>query len=202
MVSADNLLSVDQLSNLLRAYLDWPTYVEKGGDTEANEFYLWLADQLDEAELPEFTGGLKAIKHFVNSNSAVLSRARYLKRRDGRRSTNVREDARIAINTQLFFLIYDCAREPALEGTILHGVMLDLARNGMRLETTSPVPQGSVITMTVAQSSTGVTFYKLTGEVRWCTQISDDTSHLGIAIFNIEDFRKWQDFYYGMSSEY
>ncbi len=202
MTAADNPLSVDQLSNLLRAYLDWPVYIEKGGDTEANEFYLWLADELDEAALPEFTGGLKGIKYFVNSNASVLSRARYLKRRDGQRNTNVREDARIAINTQLFFLIYDCAREPQLEGTILHGAMLDLARNGMRLETTLAVPQGSVITMTVAQSGTGVTFYKLTGEVRWCTQISGDTNHLGIAIFNIEDFRKWQDFYYGMSSEY
>ena len=124
--------------------------------------------------------------------------AKYLKGRQSAKASDGREDARIAINTQVFSLIYDCAKDPSLEGTIVRGMMMDMARNGMRLETASAVPSGSILSMTVAQTGTVVTLYHLTGEVRWASSTAE-SHHLGVSIFNIEDFRQWEEFFH-MSS--
>lgn len=199
----NNGLSIDQVFSLLRLYLDWPDYFDESQDQEANEFYLWLTGVLEEADLADVTGGLEGVKHFIKTNPEVLARARYLKRHshNGVNQADLREDTRIPVHTQAFFLIYDCTEEPALEGTIVHGVLVDIARQGMRLETNTPVPPGTIISMTVAQTGTGVTLYNLTCEVRWAGTHSE-AYHLGISIFNIEEYEKWQEFYYFMSSSY
>lgn len=202
MADSDKL-SIDQVFSLLRLYLDWPHYIDESHDKEANEFYFWLAGELEEPDLADITGGLDGIKQFIKTNPEVLARARYLKRQasPGAVAADVRQDARIPVHTQMFFLIYDCTREPELEGTIVHGVLVDIARQGMRVETATPVPEGSIISMTVAQTGTNVTMYNLTGEVRWSAQHSA-AHHLGVSIFNIEEYQKWEEFYYVMSSSY
>jgi hypothetical protein len=187
-------LSVDQLSLLLRLYMDWPHHIDTNEDAEANEFYMWLASELDEAELQDITGGLGGVKSFIKSNPDVIPTARYLKNKGDARPRDVREEARIAINTQVFVLIYDCNKDPELEGRIVRGMMMDMARNGMRLETKLPIPPGTILSMTVAQTGSSITLYHLTGEVRWLSEGSD-SNNIGISIFNIEDFRSWEDFY-------
>lgn len=199
----NNGLSIDQVFSLLRLYLDWPDYIDESHDQEANEFYLWLTQELEEAELADVTGGLEGVKHFINTNPEVLARARYLKRHshNGVVQADLRQDTRIPVHTQAFFLIYDCTEDPSLEGTIVHGVLIDIARQGMRVETNIAVPAGTIISMTVAQTGSGVTLYNLTCEVRWSGRHSA-AYHLGISIFNIEEYEKWQEFYYFMSSSY
>ena len=197
MADNDNL-SVDQLSRLLRLYLDWPDKIDQDPDQEANAFYLWLAEELDEEDLAETTSGLDGVKLFIKSHPVVLSGARQLGGGEGETADDSRDGIRVSVNTQLFFLVYDCAKEPELEGTILRGIMLDMARNGIRVETRTPIPPGSIVSMTVAQVGTAVTLYNLTGEVRWLTE-NAESNHLGISIFNIEDHQEWQDFYLAMS---
>lgn len=198
-----NGLSIDQVFSLLRLYLDWPDYFDESQDQEANEFYLWLAKELEEAELADVTGGLDGVKQFIRTNPEVLARARHLKRQtiNGATQADYRQDTRIPVHTQTFFLVYDCPENPSLEGSIVHGVLVDIARQGMRVESNTPVPAGSIISMTVAQTGTGVTLYNLTCEVRWFAAHSE-SYHLGISIFNIEEYEKWQEFYYVMSSSY
>ncbi len=190
----ENPLSVDQLSLLLRLYMDWPHHIDTNEDAEANEFYMWLASEFDEDELGDVTGGLDGIKSFIKSNPDVIPTARHLKTRGEPKNSEGREETRIAINTQVFVLIYDCDKEPALEGRIVRGMMMDMARNGMRLETKLPIPTGTILSMTVAQTASSITLYHLTGEVRWISHGSE-SHNIGISIFNIEDFRSWEDFY-------
>jgi hypothetical protein len=187
-------LSVDQISVLLRLYLDWPEQVNKSPDDEANEFYIWLQSQFSEEELPDVTGGLDGLKYFIHSNMDVIPAARFLKGNGAISRNSGRQDARIAINTQVFALVYDCTQDPSLEGKVFRGIMMDMARNGVRLEATLAVPAGSILSMTVAQTGTAVSLYHLTGEIRW-QSTTPNASHLGISIFDIEDYQKWQDFY-------
>ncbi len=199
-MDTSNLLSVDQLNSLLRLYLAWPEIITNDLSREANEFYLWLSVEFDEGDLARTTGGLAGVKTFINANEKVLSGARYLKGQ-ARNQGDHREDARISVNTQLFFLVYDCTKAPELEGTILRGIVLDLAGSGMRVEANIPVPAGTIISMAVIETGYSSALYYLTGEVRWASEHAE-TNHLGIHIFNIEDYKRWQDFYYLMSLEY
>ena len=200
MANVDKL-TLDQLSRLLRLYLDWPEKSTKDDGEEANLFYLWLTDVLDREELAEVTGGLEGVRHFINNNPNVLFRARYLKERDTAVEDNLREEVRISLDTQLFFLIYHCAADPSLEGTIQRGIMLDMAQNGMRVETSIAVPARTIVSMTVAQTDSNLTLYNLTGEVRWLLE-NDESNHLGISIFDVEDHERWQDYYKVMRLDY
>ena len=185
-------LSVDQITSLMRLYLDWPEHIEQGGDVEAEQFYSWLGNELDDSDLEEITGGLNGVRQFLDENSEVIHAGRYLKNADAHRGDNIREDERIPTSTQVFVVIYDCAKDPSLEGTSLRGMMMDMARNGMRLESKMEIPVGSIVSMTVAHHGTPVTFSHLTGEVRWVSHTTE-TNHIGVVIFNIEDYKKWRD---------
>ena len=187
-------LTVDQLSSLLRLYLDWPKHISDQPDKEANEFHFWLSEQLDKEDLEDVTGGLDGTKHFIRSNPEVVAASKYIKSRDRQELSNEREEARVHINTQVFVLIYDCIKDVSLEGTIIRGMMMDMARNGMRMESNIAVPAGSILSMTVAQTGQMVTLYHLTGEVRWVAS-SEESNQLGISIFNIEDFGRWEEFF-------
>ena len=187
-------LSVDQLSQLLREYLGWPEFFGENIETQAREFYLRLSSNLDPLDLQELTSGLPGIEYFLTSNQELVAACKYIKSRDTRKSNNIREEARVHINTQVFALVYDCIKDVAIEGTIVRGIMMDMARTGMRIETTTPIPSGSILSMTVAHTGSTVTLYHLTGEVRWVTSTAE-SNHLGISIFNIEDFDLWQEFF-------
>jgi PilZ domain len=187
-----DILSVDQVTSLMRLYLDWPEHVEKTGDVEAKRFYQWLASELDESLLAEITGGINGVRHFLSSNTAVVHAGRYLKNADAHNAKNVRVDERIPTSTQVFIVIYDCGKDHSLEGTSLRGMMMDMARNGMRLESKIAIPVGSIVSMTVAHTGTPITYSHLTGEVRWVSHTAE-TNHIGIVIFNIEDYEKWRD---------
>ncbi|MBD3648648.1 MAG: PilZ domain-containing protein [Pseudomonadales bacterium] len=193
-------LSIDQRASLLRLYLDWPVHIDQGLDQEANEFYFWLSEQMDKPELAEISGGLDGIKAFLGINPDVLSRARYLKGKAGNTDprADLREGSRVPVNTQVFFLVYDCTEEPAMEGSLIHGHIVDIGRQGVRAETVQSVPAHSILSMTVAQLGSGVITYNLTGQVRWSAAHAE-SKHLGISIFNIEDFNKWQSFYYSLT---
>jgi len=196
-MSDDNdMLSVDQITSLMRMYLDWPEHVEQTGDAEAERFYEWLGTELDDEVLAETTSGLNGIKQFLKDNSDVVYAGRNLKKTDAYTANDVREDERIPTSTQVFVVIYDCAKDQSLEGTSLRGMMMDMARNGMRLESKKPIPVGSIVSLTVAHSGTPpgapVSFSHLTGEVRWVSHAAE-TNHIGIVIFNIEDYEKWRD---------
>ena len=72
-MSDDNdMLSVDQITSLMRLYLDWPEHVEQTGDAEAERFYEWLGTELDDAVLAEITSGLNGIKQFLKEHSDVV----------------------------------------------------------------------------------------------------------------------------------
>ncbi len=196
------MLSIDQTSGLLRLYLSWQKRIENNPDHEANEFYLWISEEKeDEDDLEATTGGLDGVKEFINQNEAILSGARYLKDLRETSDKDVREDVRISINTHLYFTVYDCTKNPELEGEILRGILLDMAPTGIRIETDVELPQGTIITMTVIQIGDGVTRYHLTGEVRWARP-SGTVTHLGITIYEIEDNERWQEFYFVMSSNF
>ena len=91
-------------------------------------------------------------------------------------------------------LFMTASRMSAFEGTIIRGVMMDMARNGMRMESNIAVPAGSILSMTVAQTGQMVTLYHLTGEVGWVST-AEKTNQLGISIFNIEDFGRWEELF-------
>ena len=192
MSDDSNILSVDQTTSLLRLYLDWPEHVLQPGDAEAERFYRWLRSELDDAVLAEITSGLDGIKQFLKDNSDVVYAGRKLKKVEAHEANDVREDERIPTSTQVFVVIYDCAKDQSLEGTSLRGMMMDMARNGMRLESKKPIPVGSIVSLTVAHTGTPVTFSHLTGEVRWISH-SEETNHIGIVIFKFEDYEKWRD---------
>lgn len=188
------LLSVDQITSLMRLYLDWPEHVEQGGDVEAERFYEWLGNELDNGTLEEITSGLDGVNEFLQLNSDVIYAGRYLKNTDVHKGEDVREDERIPTSTQVFVVIYDCDKDQSLEGTSFRGMMMDMAKNGMRLESKTEVPVGTIVSMTVAHNETPITFSHLTGEVRWVSHAAE-TNHIGVVIFNIEDYQKWRDYF-------
>ncbi len=188
---SDDSLSVDQITSLMRLYLDWPEYVEQTGDVEAERFYEWLGNELDDLVLVEITGGLNGIKQFLKDNSDVVYAGRNLKKTETHNANNVLEDKRIPTSTQVFVVIHDCNKDQSLEGTSLRGMMMDMTRNGMRMESKMAIPVGSIISMTVAHTGTPLTFSHLTGEVHWISH-AEETNHIGIVIFKIEDYEKWR----------
>ena len=187
-------LSVDQLSAMLRLHLLWPESRTLDPTEEANEFYLWLTHEMGQEQVAENVGTLADIKMFVSAHRKTLARARYIKSRLRDGSSDARIEPRLDVHTQVFYLVYDCEKDPGIEGRIDRGVMLDIARNGMRFESSTPIPQGAILSLTVAQVALDVRLYHLTGEVRWMSE-HHDAYQIGLSIFNIEDYEDWQDFY-------
>jgi hypothetical protein len=190
MDESDNNLSIDQTARLLRLYLAWPVHSDKPAESEAQEFYDWLAEELDEASLAEITGGVEGVVRFLEANPIVISAAKQAKTAGSEKLRNAREELRISTVSPVFVVVYDCEKAPLLEGTSLNGLMMDMARNGMRLESDVAVPAGSIVTMTVVSDSP-VTLYHLTGEVRWISQ-TNEINQIGISIFDMEDYVLWQ----------
>lgn len=189
----EKALSVDQLSVLYRLYLEWPESREMSEDREASELYFWLREEMGD-QLSSLVSGLPEIKDFVHAYRSVLARARQIKSRLHEVHTNTRGQSRVDINTQVFFLVYDCQADPSLEGVIERGILLDIARSGMRIETSVALPRGTVLSMTAVQVSWDVRLYHLTGEVRWASG-HDDVKQIGVSIFNIGDYKDWQEYY-------
>jgi hypothetical protein len=190
----ESQLTVDQTTQLLRLYLSWPELVEQKKNEEAKHFYEWLGTQLDESALKDITGGVKGIKQFLKENRDVLGAGRHFKHSDAAYSNNSREEERIPTSTQVFVVIYDCDKDPKLEGVSLKAMMMDMGKNGMRLESKDAIPAGTIVTMTVAQTGTPLRLFHLTGEVRWISE-AHETSHMGMAIFNIEDYEDWRNYF-------
>ena len=71
----------------------------------------------------------------------------------------------------------------------------------MRVESSIAVPARTIVSMTVAQTGSDVTLYNLTGEVRWMIE-NDESNHLGISIFDVEDHQRWQEYYKVMRLNY
>ena len=72
-MSDDNdMLTVDQITSLMRMYLDWPEHVEQTGDAEAERFYEWLGTELEDEVLAEITSGLDGIKQFLKDNPKLI----------------------------------------------------------------------------------------------------------------------------------
>jgi hypothetical protein len=191
--SSNNSLPLDLTGALLRLYLEWPENRVMSTNDEANEFYLWMREELGE-EFSTLVNDLDEVKKFIADHHQVLARAQYIKARLKEVIQNARTDARVDIHTQVFFMIYDCQEDPTLQGVIQRGVLLDIAPGGMRLESKVHLPAGTVLSMTVAQVNWDVRLYHLTGEVRWLVE-QDDRYLSGISLFNIGDFDGWQEFY-------
>ena len=190
MSEADNNLSIDQTARLLRLYLTWPVHSAQPAKSEAQEFYDWLAEELDEESLAEITGGVDGVVQFLEANLDVISAGKRAKTAGSEKHRNDREEQRISTVSPVFVVVYDCEKAPLLEGTSLNGLMMDMARNGMRLESDVAVPAGSIVTMTVVSDSP-VTLFHLTGEVRWVSQ-TNEINQIGLSIFDMEDYLLWQ----------
>ena len=190
MDEEDNNLSIDQTARLLRMYLAWPVHSDQPTEAEAQAFYDWLAGELDEDSLAEITGGVDGVMQFLKANPDVISAGKQVKTADSENLRNSREEQRISTATPVFVVVYDCEKAPLLEGTSLNGMMMDMASNGMRLESEVAIPAGSIVTMTVVSSSP-VTLFHLTGEVRWISH-TNEINQLGISIFDMEDYLLWQ----------
>jgi hypothetical protein len=187
-------LTVDQTTQLMRLYLSWPELIDLKSDEEAILFYKWLATQVDEGALDEISGGLEGIELFLKENGEVIGASRHFKHNDALYTNNSREEKRIPTSTQVFVVIYDCDKEPKLEGASLKAMMMDMGKNGMRLESKLPIPAGTIVTMTVAHTGTPLKLFHLTGEVRWVSE-SHETNHMGMAIFDIEDYATWREYF-------
>jgi hypothetical protein len=190
MDKADNNLKIDQTARLLRMYLTWPVHSDQPIESEAQEFYDWLAGELDEEAVAEITGGVDGVVQFLKANPDVISAGKKIKTEETENLKNSREEQRISTITPVFVVVYDCEKAPLLEGTSLNGMMMDMASNGMRLESEVAIPAGSIVTMTVVSGSP-VTLYHLTGEVRWISH-TNEINQIGISIFNMEDYQLWQ----------
>ena len=151
-------LSADQITLLMRLYLDWPGHAGQPDEKEAEQFYAWLQEELDESDLMDITAGLDDIKLFLEDNSDVVHAGRFLKSAHSSNANNAREDERIPTSTQVFAVIYDCDKDQSLEGASLRGMMMDMARNSMRLESKTAIPVGSIVSMTVAHTGTPITY--------------------------------------------
>jgi hypothetical protein len=192
--------SVDQLRALLRFYLQWPGMpLDDDDEQEAEHFLGWMNNELGESEATELTGGLAGVLYFIHNNTHVLTRAKHLKSEKApvTASVDVRHNERIPINTQMFGLVYDCSNEPDLEGKVMRGILLDIASNGMRIESNVPVPAGTILSITVAKFGAETALYNLTGEVRWLSEHAE-AFHVGISIFSIEDHREWSSFFHAL----
>lgn len=187
MSDANGTLSVDQTTRLLRLYLSWPERLDEIEDAEAQSFYNWLVAKLDDLSLAETTGGLEGVKQFIIAHLDVIHAAWHSRPVS---SDNERKEQRIPTSTQVFVVIYDCASDPSLEGASLLGIMMDMGRNGMHLESNVEIPAGSIVNLTVVHTGSPDTLYHLTGEVRWLSY-SAETKHMGIMIFNFEDYQRW-----------
>ena len=86
MSDDDGILSVDQITSLMRLYLDWPELVEQTGDAEAEQFYEWLGNELDDVVL--VTGGLNGVKQFLKDNLDVVYAGRNLKKMEAQNANN------------------------------------------------------------------------------------------------------------------
>ncbi len=185
MAKSEDILSVDKVTRLLRLFLKWPSQPSSG----AQEFYNWLEGEFDEESLADLTGGIEGVNQFIEAHATVISAGRKLKAENRVSSEENREEERVSAVTAVFVVIYDCVESPSLEGESFNGLMMDMARNGMRLESDKVVPVNSIVTLAVVSGSP-VTLYHLTGEVRWTSQ-TDENSQIGISIFHIEDYEKW-----------
>jgi len=187
-------VSVDLRRSLLRLYLSWPIRVDAGTNEEAIAFYEWLSQELTPDELEDLAGSQEDVTAFIQTFDRVLGRARYLKGWREATEEDAREDARSAIHTQVFFVVYDCVANPAMEGEIVRGIVLDTAKSGMRVETHLEVPAGSILAMTVVSTGQQMSPYHLTGEVRWHNELAE-SHHVGVSIFSVESYKRWQDFH-------
>jgi len=187
-------LTVDQTTQLMRLYLSWPELVDLKSEEEATLFYEWLATQVDKRALDEITSGVEGIEMFLQENKDVIGASRHFKHSEAIYSNNSREEERIPTSTQVFVVIYDCDKDPKLEGASLKAMMMDMGKNGMRLESKMAIPAGTIVTMTVAHTGTPLKLFHLTGEVRWVSE-AHETNHMGMAIFNIEDYEIWRDYF-------
>jgi hypothetical protein len=90
------------------------------------------------------------------------------------------------MNTQVFFLVYDCQAQTELEGIIERGILVDIAKVGMRIETNFALPRGTVLSLTAVRVNSDVRLYHLTGEVRWAIE-HGNSRELGLSIFKVGD---------------
>lgn len=165
---------------------------------EAGQFYKWLKTELDHDLLDEVTGGLAGVEKFLTGNPDIVAAANQMKQRAAEKTEDARLDSRVSTNTQVFAVIYDCSLAPELEGQVVRASMMDMARNGMRLEGSTAIPKGTILSLTVAHPDSALSFMHLTGEVRWVNSsgsASGSAHNVGLSIFNIEDYEQWLDYF-------
>jgi hypothetical protein len=193
MKQSEQSIPPDLTSALLRLYLEWPEIGHLSPNAEANEFYLWLQNELGD-DFSQLVTSLNEIKSFINDHHHVLSTARYFKGRVIENAKEGRSESRVEMQTQVFFMIYDCQEAPLLEGTVNRGILVDIAPNGLRIESHMPIPAGTLLSLTVAQANWDIRLYHLTGEVRWTVE-HEYRHQTGIVLFHLGDYDDWQDYY-------
>ena len=105
MNETDNNLSIDQTARLLRLYLGWPVHSEQPAESEALEFYDWLAEELDEESLAEITGGVDGVVQFLEANLDVISAGKQAKTAGSEKHRNDREEQRISTVSPVFVVV-------------------------------------------------------------------------------------------------
>jgi len=193
MTQSEQSIPPDLTSALLRLYLAWPEIRDLSPGVEANEFYLWLQNELGD-DFDQLVNNLGEIKRFINDHHQVLASARYFKGRVIESTRDGRAESRVEMQTQVYFMVYDCQEAPLLEGTINRGVLVDIAPNGLRIESDMPIPAGTLLSLSVAQANWDIRLYHLTGEVRWTVE-HQHRHQTGVVLFHLDDYEDWQDYY-------
>lgn len=179
-----------RLKKLLRLYLAWPLRFSADPSEEAVLFHGWLKKHYAELSVVK-TLNSDDVSVFLSVNPEVIEAATFLKPACGNANDSARQEKRVTTKTNVFAGIYECCADPSMIGCTFKGSVFDVTPNGIGIEVTEPIPNQSIISMTVATANTPITLYRMTGEVRWIRE-TGDCCRLGIKIFDIEEADRWR----------
>lgn len=172
---------------VLLLFLNWPGRTDRLPD-EARRFHEWLLEHYAGLHVVQYYCSEASLAAFFASNAEIIDACRDLKPQSG--SHGARRAQRVSMIGQAIAFVFDCAANHAIVGSSMRGYIADLSATGVRVEVSGPLPQDTLLSLTLIPPGLPVTLYNLSGVVRWSRE-ADRGHSLGLELFDTEDFQKW-----------
>lgn len=189
----ESKLSVKHTTDLLRLYLIWPERIDKLNE-EAERFSGWLNENHPERSVVSKHGNQESLSEFFSTHHQVVDACRNLKT-DPLNDASNRLAQRLSLVAQAFLVVFDCQEEPALIGSTLRGIIIDVSETGIGVQTEREIPRISSVSVTMVLPGLPLTIYHLNADTRWCAG-EGSRFQLGLEFFDSDDLERWKsDFF-------
>lgn len=187
-------LTGPRAKKMLRLYLAWPSRFVAEPSDEPVLFYKWLKDNYGELTVVSSLSGPADVEAFLSSNPEVIEAAKFLKPADSGSGQDIRKERRVRITTHVFLGVFECASDLSMIGHAQKGIAFDVTPTGLGVEIAEPLPNKTILNVTVAPAGFPIVLYKMTGEIRWARETLG-RHQIGIKLFQVDDADRWhQDF--------